>query len=382
MKKLFTSFLCLIVGLLSAADASLNLAERMTSQAGNFNPGTLPQTDITQENLQSTLNPSVMDTYRDIFGNSIMHLSQQRGAVLLPFVQMKGMVATKMSINRVGALPNPNQYTSRGSTVQPSNPESDVRWLIARRFWQACYVNNFDQLRTLWDIKNAYTEALSLSFGRLYDRVIIQAALGTACAGPNATTPVALPSSQRMVSISNTPSATGNYTLKTLRTVRRKMKRNFAVPKGAILAWAITANETDRLLGEEQVTSRDFTSVLTLMGGEVSAFLGFAFVETELLVHNTATVQFNTTTGQILPTTAGNLPAGQGRLTAGQGIRTFCFVQNSALCFGMNQSVFARISEMPYHHYDWQLYYAAEIGATRNEEVQVLEVISRDADVA
>ena len=376
IKRLLTT----IVSFFIMVDAALGMGEVIGNKAGNFNPGALPQTDIVAEGQHSVFDPSLVDTYRDIFGNSIYHLSQQQGSVLLPFVQMEGMVATQKSINRIGALENPSLYTSRGSTVQPSNPKADVRWLIARRFWQACFVDNFDQVRTLWDIKNAYTVALSNSFGRLYDRVIIQAALGPVCVGPNTSqSTVPLPNTQKRVAFDgSTVDGSVGLNLTTMKTVRRRMKRNFTINKGDILVWVITANETDDLLDEESITSRDFTTILTLMGGEVSAFLGFAFVETELLVHTKSSIFYNPADGKIL-NAAG---AGGGTVPAGKGLRTFCFVQNSALCFGMNQNMFARVSELPRHHYNWQLYYATEIGAMRKEEVQVFEVITFDKDVA
>ena len=377
--KFLKAFVLGIVSLLTVVDAALGTSEVIANKAGNLNVGPLPQTTIVTESQHSVNDPTVVDTYRDIFGNSIYHLSQQQGSVLLPFVIMEGMVANQKSINRMGVLENPSRYTTRGSTVQPSNPRADVRWLNAQRYWQACFIDNFDQVRTLWDIKNAYTVALSNSFGRLYDRVIIRAALGDACAGTaSSQTAVPLPNTQKRVAFDGTATTGSGLNVLTMRTVRRRMKRNFTVNKGDILVWVVTANETDDLLGEDQITNRDYTTILTLMGGEVSAFLGFAFVETELLVHTEADVSYNPSNGQI--GAAGG--AFTGTVPSGRGIRTFCFVQNSALCFGMNQSMFARVSELERHHYNWQLYYATEIGATRKEEVQVFEVITLDKDVA
>lgn len=382
--RFLLKFLLLFVSFLTMLDAALGTSEVLANKAGNFNQGALGGSTMSTQGIQyegqpSQLDPSVLDTYRDIFGNSIYHLSQQQGAVILPFVQMEGMVATQKSINRLGALPNPSQYTSRGSTVQPSNPKSDVRWLIAERYWQACFVDNFDQIRTLWDIKNGYTVALANSFGRLYDRIIIRAALGPVCVGPtsvNNRPSVMLPDSQKRVAFNKDATGESGLNILTMRTVRRRMKRTFAINKGDILVWVVTANETDDLLGVDEITSRDYTTILTLMGGEVSAFLGFAFVETELLVHNESPISYNPANGQL-----GTGAAFTETVPANQGIRTFCFVQNSALCFGMNQNMFSRISELPRHHYNWQIYYATEIGAVRKEEVQVFEVITWDKDI-
>ena len=385
MKKLFA----LIVGLLLSFDAALSRAGQLSNQAGNLgtlpNQGTITHTPI--GGYSGARTPSLLDTYQEIFGNGIYHISQQKGSVLMPFVKMEGLVSTQKSINRMGVLDQPHEYVVRGSTVQPSNPEADVRWIQARRYWQACYVESWDEIRTLWDIKNAYTEALGMSFGRLFDRVVIEGALGPACVGPNTDQGrVVLPNSQKIAAYGPTPGATVDagsaatagqgLNVRTLRTVLRRMKRRHAVQAGETLIWAVTANEIDALLDDDKVINRDYTTIMTLMSGNVQAFLGFAFVQTELLPYNAEAVHYNISTGAIV----GAPGAGIGTIPAGRGIRTFCFVQGRAICFGMNQNIFSRVSELERNHYNWQIYYSTEIGATRLEEVLVHEVLCLDQD--
>ena len=363
--KYLISILVSISCFLSVLEASIH------DEGGFLNP--IQSTSVTSEGLSTTNTPSIEDAYRDVFGSNVYHISQQTMSNLLPFAEMKGMVQRAMSIDRIGVLGDPNKYVARGSKVYGTNPENDVRWLEAERYWLACFIDNYDQIRTLWNIQNAYTVAMARSFARLYDRVFIAAALGTVSTGARSdtNTQVSLPNTQKFVAVDD--KATPDFSalkLNTLRKVRKHMKETFAIQKGEVAVWAITANEVDSLLEEAQVTSRDYTSIYPLLSGELAAFFGFVFTETQLIPKNEETLSFSKTTGKVVS-------SGGTAVTAGDYFRTFAFTSGSAICFGINQNILSRISERVDTHYNWQLYYASEFGAVRREEVKVVEVLSK-----
>lgn len=372
-----------------------------SNEAGFFNQ--IQSTPVQFESIYSQNNPSIVDSYVHIWGNNIYHVSQQEGSLLMPFVKMEGMVMNAKQINRIGTLNDPQLYQARGSKVVATNPKQDNRWLTAQRYWLACFVDNYDQIRTLWDIKNAYSEAMAMSFGRLYDRVIIQAALGTVWTGPNRTNTVSLPLSQRYAAFKTTTPGDLNtpmgLNLDTLMAIRLRMKKTFATKRGQSIVVAITADETDSMLQETQMTNRDYTSVLTLMSGEISAFYGFVFVETELIPANQEIFYYDVKTGKgadssykvggtgtVLVSNAASTPntsgGRRGTIAVGAAHRCFAFMSGDSLCFGINQNILARVSERNDLHYNWQLYYAAEFGAVRKEEVKVIEILTRNTDVA
>ena len=129
--------------------------------------------------------------------------------------------------------------------------------------------------------------------------------------------------------------------------------------------------ETDSLLDETQTTNRDYTTILTLMQGEISAFYGFLFAETQLVPHHAEEVKYNPNNGTVTATGTATIPAGKA-------LRCFAFVSGESLCFGINQNLMVRVSERADLHYNIQIYYAMEIGATRKEEVKVLEILTLD----
>ena len=364
MKKLLTLFLSLLVGFSSWLDGfNMNVGH-----AGNFNP--IMTTPVTMESLHSVNKPAVVDAFAVIFGRNVNHLSQQKGSQLMPFVQMMGMTQAAQQVIRMGVLPDPTPLVSRGSRVTASNPVTDVRWVEARRFWQACHVASWDQLRTLFEIQAAYTQAMSMSFGRLKDRVIIAAALGVANTGPSRSVDVGLPQSQRYVAgRGSTGDIEGSLSFKDLISIRTKAKEDFVIDSNGVLVMAVTANEVYSLLEQTQITSRDFTNTLVLASGKIQAFLGILFVETQLL---------STLVNPTLTYGGDRFASGSGTsLAAGTYQRCFAFVAGHSLSFGQNLNIFSRVSERDDLHYDTQIYFATEFGAVRKEEVSVIEVLSK-----
>ena len=369
-----------------ALTASIDGYSREVSNVGEFNP--IISTGISSEGLHSIYNPSTRDTFAEIFANNVHHISQQQGSLLLPFAQMMGMVQTAQQITRLGTLPDPEPYVARGSQVTAANPRFDTRWVTAQRYWQACHVDSWDEFRTLYSIQNAYSQAMSMSFGRLYDRVLIAAALGSAYTGPGRA-PVALPDAQKSLCV-DSKGIFSPVSFGALNDIRRDMKSDFAIMKGDMLVYICTANEVHGFLQSTEITNRDYTNNLVLASGEVSAFMGFIFAETQLVPKNDVafryvtpvlggTVDYSTTTTTGDAAKAATADAkGIVSVAADKAFRTLCIVANKSLCFGINMNMFSRVSERDDLHYIVQLYYAAEFGATRKEEIAVREIYSLD----
>lgn len=394
MRKLFNYFEKIIFTL-TVFFHTLSLS---ASEAGFINPAI--STPIQNEEIHNLKNPAVRDAYSIIFADNVFHVSQQAGNYFLPFAQMEGLVRDGKTINRMGSLGDPNVYSVRFSTVDGSNPENDVRLLRAQRYYLATFIDNYDQVRTLFDLRNAYTQAMAMSFARMYDRVCIAALLGSVAVGSNGASTVTLPNSQKTVAFrrdiarnedGSARSASNQVTearktemnFDTLLDVRTRMKTSFAINRGEMLVWAITARDTQALLLETRISSRDFNPVMVLTAGEISSYLGIAFFESELLPSLDQQVKFNMDTGAV-ETVADTIPIAQqtGRnaiiATPGQWKRTICFVSGKALCFGINQNMISRIEEVALNHFNWLLYFSAAFGAVRKEEVAVREVLTFD----
>ena len=311
--RLITNIFISLLTFLTVLEASV------AGEAGFINP--VQSTTIQSESLHTTnANAPIEDSYREIFGSNVYHVSQQQMTRLLPFAEMKGMVSNAQSIDRLGTLGMPHKYLSRNSKVHATNPANDVRWVEAERYWLACFIDNYDQIRTLWNINNAYTEAMARSFARLYDRVFIAAALGSVSTGARvgATTAVALPDTQKFIASSKnlTSGAVTQKTrlkLHTLAQVKEHMSQTFAIQQGEMAVMAINAAQVTSLAEEERVTSRDYQSLQPLMSGELAAFYGFVFAQTELIPANEKRYRYNTTTGQVVSEVPSSGAAGAGQ---------------------------------------------------------------------
>ena len=367
-------FLEKLISVVTGLTAMLLVFNMNAGEAGNFNA--IMPTPVQYEANQGQGNPNITDHYVNLYANNVYHMSQQKGSKLMPFVSIEGLVRNAKQINRQGALGDPHLYTGRGSNVVATNPPSDDRWVTAQRYWLATFVDSYDQIRTLYDIRNAYAQAMAMSFGRLYDRIIIAAALGTVFSGPSRKE-VTLPYTQKYVCRDKSSEFSG-YNLRGLRDVRWQMKKTYGIEMGGKIITALTADESQSLLEEAELVDRDFTNILALMEGEISYFYGSVFVETQLIPQNDEVVHFNATNGRVsatAPTAAtGVVPK---TVAIGAANRCFAFTAGDALCFGINQNTQFTVDRRPDKHNQIQLYYSAEFGATRKEEIKVIEILSK-----
>lgn len=358
-----------VIAALIAVNCFLQGANASLNEAGNFNAAV--PTTVSYETVQNLNDPAVVDAYTYIFADNVYHLSQQRDAQLLPYAEMLGLVRDSRSINRIGVLDDPRPYEARMAQVKGTNPENDVRWVEAKRFYHACFVDDYDQIRTLFSLQNAYTVAIARSFGRFYDRIFISAAIGTACTRPDRSGRVPLPTSQQMCAFDGSTTTGVGLNVTTLNRMRMLQKSRFAVARGDMMVYVISSGETYSLLEQERATSRDYTNVLGLVNGELSSFMGMLFVESELLHKNATDLKYDVMTGAISA-------SGTGNLAAGAAVATFCFVANQSVCFGINNSLQGMVTQLPERHNNWLIYYRAEFGAVRKEEVQVRVVYTLD----
>ena len=207
--KLLDKLITIVTGI----TATLLVFNMNAGEVGNFNP--IMPTPVQYEANQGVGNPNIVDHYVNLYANNVYHISQQKGSNLMPFVSIEGLVRNAKQINRQGAMGDPHLYTGRGSNVVSTNPPADDRWVTAQRYWLATFVDSYDQIRTLYDIRNSYAQAMAMSFGRLYDRIIIAAALGTVFSGPNRKQ-VPLPITQKYV-CRDKDGAFSGYNLRALR---------------------------------------------------------------------------------------------------------------------------------------------------------------------
>ncbi len=305
----------------------------------------------------------------DMFSANAMHLSQQTGSVLHEYTRNESQDSESKFYDRIGLRETRRKEGRHSDVVYDDTPHSR-RMVTMEDFYSADLVDQEDKIRTIMNIDNEYTVAMGFALGRRYDEEIITAALGNAYEGKKGTTVTALPNSQKVACFDGTTTTGVALNIGTLRAVRKKFKQNEAIQKGEKVILAVAAQQIDDLLGSTSVTSSDYNTVKTLVDGEVDTFMGFKFVETELLPFLSTDATYTVTNGVV--------GAGTGTVTAAEGRRCIAFTSKRGVLLAKGREVKGRISEIDTKHYSHQVYAALTIGGTRMEEEQVVEIISKE----
>ncbi len=299
--------------------------------------------------------------YVDQFSANVMMLSQQQGSRLEGKVRKETLNGESGFFDRIGATSAVLRTGRHAPTPQIDSDHSRRRVTMADYEW-ADLVDSQDKIRMLMDPTSNYAMAATWALGRSKDDVIIAEAIGTAYGGVRGATAVVLPNTQKYAA--NDGAAFSNLNVRTLRAVKRIMDQNEVEGKRYIAA---TASQMDALLGETAVTSADFNTVRALVQGEVNSFLGFEFIRIERLGLTTATTA-----------TAATGVVGAGVSLTGVNRACFAWAEQGIL-MATGDDINTKMSERDDLGYSMQVYCKMSIGATRMEEVQVVEVICREA---
>jgi hypothetical protein len=303
----------------------------------------------------------------DMFSSNVMHLAQQKGSRLREYCRMESQSAESAFYDRIGSKSAKRKEGRHSDVVYQDTPHSR-RMVTMEDYYDSDLVDKEDKLRTIMDPENEYAKAIGMALGRKIDEIIIDAALGNAYGGKKGTEVVALPNSQKLIAHDGASTGGNGLNVRTLRAARKKFKQNEAIDQGEKLILAHAAQQADDLLAETEFTSSDFNAVKTLVNGETDTFMGFKFVQLELLPFTDADITYNINTGAIDG-------AGTGTVTAGEGRRCFAFTASRGILCALGLEVNGRIDELPQKHFSHQVYGSLTMGSTRMEEVQVLEIV-------
>lgn len=295
------------------------------------------------------------------FNSNIMMLSQQKGSRLESKVRNETQKGKSQFFDRIGLVSAVKKTGRHSSTPQMDTPHSRRMVTLDDYEW-ADLVDDQDKIRMLIDPTSEYAMAAAFAFGRSKDDVIIASSVGNAYGGEDGTTVVAHPNSQKYAA--NDGAAFSNLNVKTLRAVKKMMDAQEVEGKRYFV---FTSSEADALLGQTEVTSSDYNSVKALVQGEVNSFLGFEFIRVERLGLTTSTTA-----------TAATGVVGAGAGLTGTNRACFAFAEQGLL-LSKGEDFTTKITERADKSYAQQVYARMTIGGTRMEEVQVVEVICKEA---
>ena len=296
------------------------------------------------------------------FGANVQHLSQQKGSLLQNAVRKESQQGKKKFFDQLGTVAAVKRAGRHASTPQLDTPHARRMVTLSDYEW-ADLVDDQDKIRMLIDPTSEYAMAAAWAFGRSKDDEIIAASIGTAHTGEEGTTATSHPNAQKYAA--NTGSAFSNLNVRTLRAVKRILDLQ-DVDKSLKRYIAVSPYQIEAMLATTEVGSFDYNTVKALAQGDVNSFMGFEFLTINRL-GNTAsrTISASSTTGAV----------GSGTSIASASYRScFAWVQDGLL-LSVGEDYTSRISERDDKGYAKQVYGRMSIGATRMEEVKVVEVI-------
>lgn len=309
------------------------------------------------------MSQQITEAFVQQYNSNVYHLSQQKGSMLQGVVRKETQKGKSQFFDRLGPVAAVKRTGRHASTPQIDTPHSR-RMVTLEDYEWADLVDDQDKIRMLIDPTSEYALAAAWAFGRTKDDTIIAAAFDNAYAGETGQTPVAHPNSQKFAA--NDGTAFSDLNVRTLRKIRTIIRRGL-VDKSLPMYAVVTSAQIESLLGQTEVTSADYNNVKALVQGDVDTFMGFKFIEMERLLLTTSTAA-SPTTGAV----------GSGTTLTGTN-RSCIFFAGGGLLMSTGMDYQSKISERADKGYATQVYSRMSIGATRMEEVKVVEAICKEA---
>lgn len=313
------------------------------------------------------MSDQITTAFVNMYHANVMHLSQQKGSRLRDKVRNESQSAEADFYDRIGQTTAQKRTDRHGDTKRVDTPHSRRRVTIEPYDWSDL-IDKPDKVRTLINPESEYVLAAVWAMGRAQDDVIIEKALDNAYSGKEGSVAVPLPNSQKVAATDGATAAGVNLNILTLRKVAKKFD-DADVDEAIMRFFAFSSSQKESLLATTEVTSADFNTVKALVMGQIDTFMGFKFVRSQRLGVTSAATTFELANGDV-GSGAGSMPAGARR----------CFAwAKDGLLLALGQDIQTRISERDDKNYSTQVFASQDIGATRMEEVKVVEVLCNES---
>ena len=281
------------------------------------------------------MSTEITTAFVEQYKSNVFHLAQQKGSRLRNAVKTENVTGKAHFFERIGSTAAEKRTSRHSDTPRMDTPHSRRKVTMDDYDW-ADLIDNEDKVRMLISPSSEYAMAGAWAMGRAMDDAVIAAASGTAYSGAAGGTSVALASGQKIVH------GSAGLTLAKLLSAKEILDSSDVDPDEPRYM-IVTAKQLQNVLGVEQITSADYSSVKALVQGEIDTFLGFNFIRTERLV------------------------------TDGTNRLALAFTQN-ALGLALGQDITTKISERADKNYATQVFLSMSIGATRVEDEKVVEI--------
>lgn len=218
---------------------------------------------------------SVPEHHVKMYTANVQAALNKEGGILTPTVSHGNYRGEKAQVvNFIGTVEFVERDTPYADT-KLTELEHTQRWIVGKEYDCAVLVDRLDLLKMIYDPTSPYVERFREAAARKKDEIIMAKFFADAKVGKEGTETVSFPVGNTVVH-----GGTG-LTVAKLRALRKLMKKRHVKVRTMRPFIAVTAEETDDLLGEVAVGSSDYNAVKPLVDGEVGQFMGFQFIPYE-----------------------------------------------------------------------------------------------------
>jgi len=277
------------------------------------------------------------------YKNEVKLLLQQAG-VLRHAVTEESITGKKAFFEQIGTIEAVERISRHSDTPLTPHPHAR-RSLVTATYEMADLIDDADKVRLLIDPGSSYMQSMKLAAGRQIDRIIRDAMTGTAATGVSGAGTADLDDTNKVARTFNEDgSATSRgLTVGKLREAAKIFGEKNVDPSEERYI-AVRPQQVNDLLRDDEVTSADFNTVKALVTGEIDTYMGFKFIQTNLLTNDSSDY-------------------------------TTCFAWvRSAMILGVGQDVQAQVAVRADKSFSTQYYVSMDFGATRMEEGKVVEI--------
>ena len=218
---------------------------------------------------------SVPEHHVKMYTANVQAALNKEGGLLMGYVSNGAYSGEKSQVvNFLGPVEFIERNTPYADT-KLTELEHTQRWITGTEYDCAILIDRLDVLKMIYDPTSPYVERMREAAARKMDEIIMSKFFAVAKTGKDGTTDTSFPSND-IIAHGGT-----RMSVAKLRAARKLLKKRHVNLRTTTPYIAVTAEQTDDLLGEVAVGSSDYNAVKPLVDGEVSKFMGFMFVPYE-----------------------------------------------------------------------------------------------------
>ena len=278
------------------------------------------------------------------FSDMVHQEAQQLTSRLKPHLMVKQMSGDVFAYDGLGRV-DAREVTGRNVPATFDDIAHNRRKIRRRRFVINLPIDESDVRGLLLNPGSEYARAVAAGMLRQYDRVAYEAAFADVLTGRDFETTVTA-ATDGVVTVD----ATAGLTYEKMLEIRQNFwDADVGLDANETIYGTITGKENTQLMGEEELTSGDFTRNFVVEKGSVTQALGMSLVPFAASVPNPI-------------------------ITSASGVRSLLFASNRGICLGVSKEMSIKIQERNDLIETSQIQVIAEIGAVRTEGVLVQKV--------